>query len=175
MKLVSIAFLIATLAVTGCGKKDKDEGGGEGAAKTAGGGGGSDKAAAAGPVELAKLGLEADAPAGSKVGDGPLGDGAMVQGPDLVVAVEEASDMTPADVAAAKQDADMYSPAKWTEVPVDNGYLVTFENTGGMGTNYWVKSRLDIGGKAYTCDTTASSAVQQANAVAFCKSLRAAQ
>jgi hypothetical protein len=171
MKLVSFAFIISVFALTtGCGKSDSDKGG---SAKATGGGGSAK--AAAGPLKITKLGLEADAPGGSKVGDGPLGDGAMIQGPGIVVAIEEAGEMSSATLAEAKEDADMYSPKNMKEEKLDDGWLLTFENTGGMGTNYWVKSRRTIGGKAYTCDTTASDATQQKNAVAACKSLRAAK
>ncbi len=167
MKLGTFAVLVCALALTGCGKDDKS--GGEdkgGAAKPAG------KKAASGEVSLDKLGLKADAPGGSKVGDGPLGDGVMIQGPNLVVTIEEAGDMTPADLAAAKEDADMYSPLNWKEEKLADGWLVAFENKGGMGTNYWVKSRRTIGGKDYVCGTTASNPDQQKNAIAACKSLR---
>ena len=122
-------------------------------------------------LNLEKLGLTAEGPGGSKVGDAVVGSGVMVQGPGLVVGVEEASDSRPKTADAAKEDADMYSPQNMQSEDLEDGFVVTFENEGGMGKNYFVNVRREIGGKAYWCDTTASSPEQSANAVAFCKSL----
>jgi len=126
-----------------------------------------------GLLDLPKLGLKGKAPAGSKAGDNIVGEGHMVQGPGLVATVSPAGDSTPKDAAAAKEDADMYSPLNWKEEKLEDGYVVSFENKGGMGTNYWVTARREIGGKAYKCSTTASQPQQQKNALEFCKSLTA--
>lgn len=175
----SVVFAMGmVLAVApGCSKKE----GGDGAAKpadtakagdtAAGGEAAGGGAAAAGPVELTKLGLKMDAPAGSNVSDGVVG-GQMVQGPGLVVSVDEAKESSPATLEAQKEDASMYSPKNYQEETLPDGWAVTFENTGGAGTNYWVVVRREIGGKAYRCETTAASAEQQANALAACKSLK---
>jgi hypothetical protein len=132
------------------------------------------KAEPAGPavVSLDKVGLEGKAPAGANVSDG-IGGGVMVQAPGLVVTVSEAPDDALATADKAKEDADMYSPQNWKAEEVEGGYVATFENKGGMGTNFWVKSYRKIGDKAYLCDTTASDADQQKNAAEFCKSLTA--
>jgi hypothetical protein len=128
---------------------------------------------AAGPMTLEKVGgLKIDVPAGSTVGDAVGGKGAMIQGPDLVVSVEEASDTRPKTLEDAKKEADMYTPKNIKEETLPDGWVLTFENEGGMGKNYFVNVRRDIGGKAYWCETTASKPEQQANAVAACKSLK---
>lgn len=121
-------------------------------------------------VSLEQVGLKATAPSGASVKDG-IGGGAMVQAPGLVVSVDEAGDATPTTPDAAKEDADMYTPLNWKVEELEDGYIATFENKGGAGTNYWVKAYRKLGDKGYTCETTAIAPEQQANAVEFCKSL----
>jgi hypothetical protein len=135
------------------------------------GGGGEDAVAAGGSVTLEKLGLNAEAPAGSTVSDAIGGTGVMVQGPELVVTVQEASDSQPKTLDATKEDAEMYGPKNPKTEELPDGFIYMFENSGGAGTNYWVQARREIGGKTYWCETTAAQPEQQANAVAFCKSL----
>ncbi len=170
---------IVALAVlgVGCDSKDagktnaapekKDDKGGAAAEAEA-------KAEPAGPVDVAldKVGLVGQGPAGASVSEG-IGGGVMVQAPGLVVTVSEAADDALATPDKAKEDADMYGPQNWKSEDVDGGYVATFENSGAMGTNFWVKSYRKIGDKAYLCDTTASDADQQKNAADFCKSLKA--
>ena len=67
----------------------------------------------------------------------------------------------------------MYSPKNPKDEKLADGWAYTFENTGGMGTNYFVNVRRDIGGKSYWCETTASTPEQQTAALDFCKSLAA--
>jgi hypothetical protein len=130
-----------------------------------------EEAKADGPAEvtLAKAGLKGMAPAGSKVSEMMGND--MVQGPDLVATVEP-GEKKPATPDDAKKDADMYSPENLNVEELEDGYVMTFTNKGGMGTNYWVQSRREIDGTAYFCSTTASKEEQQKNAVEFCKSLK---
>ena len=79
--------------------------------------------------------------------------------------------MSAKTVAEAKEEADMFSPKNFKSEELADGWVVTYENEGGMGTNYFLKVRRDIGGAAYTCDTTASKAGQRDRALAICKSL----
>lgn len=170
-----LAIIMAVaLALAACGKSDKKEKPSEPEAKPTEVK--KDKPAepkpTEGPVTLDKFNLKMDAPAGTKVGTGVGGDGYLVQGPNLVVSVDVASDMRPDTPEKAQEEADMYTPQNLKVEKLDDGWLMTFENKGGMGTNYWVQSRLEIGGKAYWCETTATTPEQQANAVTSCKSLR---
>ncbi len=129
-------------------------------------------AAAAGTVDLTKIGLKADVPAGTSVGDAIMGEGVMVQGPSLMATVELASDSRPKTEEDAKKDADMYTPKNLKSEKLADGFAVTFDNTGDLGANFFVQVRRDIGGKTYWCETTASTLEQQTAAVAFCKSLK---
>ena len=128
-----------------------------------------DDAAASGDVKLPKTGLSGVGPAGSKVSDMMGSD--MVQGPGLTVTVAnvEGDAVT---LEKAKEDADMYGPEGMKEEKLDDGFILTFTNKGGMGTNYWVKAMRTFDGKQFDCSTTASSEEQQKAAVDFCKSLK---
>lgn len=132
-----------------------------------------DKAAAGGPLDLPKLGLKADAPAGATVGDViGGGTGHMIQAPGLVVSVEVASETRPKTGEDAQKEADMYSPKNAKVEKLADGWALTFDNEGGMGKNYFVNVRREIDGKSIWCETTAAEPAQQANALAFCKSLK---
>ena len=171
-----LKWIVAVLVLgVGCDSKDAGKKDAAPSDKTAKAGGDAEaKAEPTGPVDIAldKVGLVSKGPAGAEVSDG-IGGGVMVMGPGLVVTVAEATDDALATPEKAKEDADMYGPQNWKSENVDGGYVATFENTGGMGTNYWVKSYRKVGAKAYLCDTTANDADQQKNAVEFCKGLKA--
>jgi len=128
--------------------------------------------AAGNEVALTKLGLKAEAPAGTDVKDAIVGEGLMLQGPGLIISVEVSSDTRPKTIEDAKKDAEMYTPKNLKEEKLADGYALAFENEGGMGKNYWVMVRREIAGKAYWCETTASQAEQQENALKACKSLK---
>lgn len=129
----------------------------------------------AGPntLDIAKLGLKAEVPEGATAGDAVIGEGVMIQGPGIVVTIEEASDSHPKTAEDAEKDAEMYTPQNLKSEKLEDGWAVTFDNKGGMGANYFVQVRRDIGGKTYWCSTTASQPEQQTNALKACKSLKA--
>lgn len=172
--LIAVCFTVA-LTLPACDSKSDAK---SGDAKTADKkddkkAGGDAKAAAASKLELGKLPLTADAPAGTNVSDGIGGAGVMVMGENLVVNVDVANDMSPKTLEDAKKEAEMYTPKNIKEEKLADGYAMTFENEGGMGTNYHVNVRREIGGKAWSCTTMQSNGEQQATALAFCKSLAA--
>jgi hypothetical protein len=135
--------------------------------KKSGGGGGASV-----PLALAGIGVTAQVPEGTTADKAIIGSGVTIQGPDLVVGVEAASADRPKTLAAAKDKNSLYSPTSVNEETLPDGWALTFQNKGGMGTNYWVQVRREIGGTAIWCDTTASSPEQGANALAVCKSLK---
>jgi hypothetical protein len=140
-----------------------------GCSKGKDGGSGSSASSSLG---LPKLGLTADAPAGSEVGDSIGGDGLMITGPGVVVTIEAASDSRPKTAEADKEEASMYSPTNDKIEVLADGWIHTFQNKGDMGENFFVHVRREIDGKAIWCETTCSSPEQQANALAICKSLK---
>jgi|GEM_PF-2236294 len=178
------SLLGSSVAIAGCdggekkddkkeeGKKDEKKGDDKKGDAKAGDAKGDDKggdAAKGGDVDLPKTGLKGAAPAGSNVSDMMGSD--MVQGPGLVVTVAnvEGDAVT---IEKAKEDADMYGPENLKEEKLDDGFVISFTNKGGAGTNYWVEAYRTIGDKQFKCSTTASQEAQQTNAIAFCKSLK---
>ncbi len=149
--------------VFGSCKEDKKEG--------ESGGADEKKAPAASFVTLDKLGISAELPAGTNVNPGIGGDGVMIQGTDLVMSIDDGS-KKPEDADKAKEDADMYTPQDIKVEKLDDGYIMTFTNKGGMGTNYWLMGRRVIEGKAFWCSTTAPNETIVTNAIKVCKSLK---
>jgi hypothetical protein len=168
--------LLALLALGACGKdkESKESGEAPAAAKTDDGKPAAKKSAkpaAAGPMKIEALGLMIDVPAGSTMSE--MAGSQLIKGDGLVVGVKAAGQFTAETLAAELEEAkDMYTATNVTQEEVEGGWHVTFENKGGMGTNYWVKSHLTFDGKAYTCGTTSSTKEQQAAALAACKSLK---
>jgi len=160
MKRVVMVGLVSVAVAVGCGKSDS---GGEGPAA---------KGGAPTVVSLDTLGLKAEVPAGAKVEKAIMGDGQMIQGPDLVVTVEVASDSRSKTLEDEVKDSDMYSPKNAKSETLPDGWAYSFENKGSMGANHFVKVRREIGGKSIWCETTSPSAAGAANALAACKSLK---
>jgi hypothetical protein len=163
MSRISIT-LAATLAlstfVSACGSKKEGE-------KASGGGGGG----AAVAVKLPKLGLVLDAPGEVTVGDAIVGDGHMLQGEGIgAMSVEVAK--SPQTVDEAKEDAKMYTPKNLKADTLPDGWVLTFENKGAAGSNFWVDVRRTIDGKLVKCSTTGSDGGQAAAVLTACKSLR---
>jgi hypothetical protein len=122
-------------------------------------------------TKIDKLGLKADLPEMSQVGDGIAAGSVMVMGTAPVnIAVAKPDD--PKTVDAAKKEASMFKPTDFKDSKLNDGWSLTYENTGSMGTNYWLVVRRDIGGKTYRCDTSVSSDDQRAAALKICLSLR---
>ena len=151
--MIRISILVIALAgVSGCSKK------------------GDSKPAV---VKIDKLGVSLDVPGGVEVGDGIGEQSAMLQGSGIgAMQVEIAKAATP--LAEAKSDADMYSPKNLKTEALPDGWTLTFENKGGMGTNYWVDVRRTIDGKNFKCGTTGGDASQATAVLAACKTLRKA-
>jgi len=151
-------FLVLALGASGavaC-KKSGESGGGGGGSKVS--------------LAIPGLGLTAQVPEGSKVDKAAIGEGLTIEGPDLSVDIESPpNDIREKTLAEAKAKVGS-KPSKEETLP--DGWTIRYETNGLAGTVYWVASRRTINGKAIWCDTTASSAEQQANALAVCKSLK---
>lgn len=161
---------VAVALVSSCSKKEDKSGG-----AAASGGGGATAAATgdkAAEVKLPKLGLKLDIRGEVTVADG-IGDNAvMITGPGIG-AMQVSLMKEPVAAAVAGEDAKMYSPKNAsTEIIPPADWLMTFENAGGAGTNYWVDSQRTIGGKPYKCGTTGSDPAQAKEVKFACKSLR---
>jgi hypothetical protein len=134
---------------------------------------GAASSTAIGPKKLDKLGLQIDVPGEAIVGDGIGANSAMVNSTAIGgVTIEEADSSTPKTLKAAKSDAQMFKPSNVQGDQLPDGYWLTFQNTGSMGTNYWVKTVHKIGKKTYTCEGVPDTADKAAAALAACKTLR---
>ncbi len=159
MVRISFVFVAVAALAGGCSSK-KDSGGG--------GGGGDGKPTT---VKLDKVGLQIDVPGEASVEKAIGSEGNMVTGSGVgALTVEELK--KPQTMEEAKSDADMYSPKNYKADKLADGWAMSFENKGGMGTNYFVDVRRDIGGKTYKCSTTGSEASQAAAVLTACKTLR---
>jgi hypothetical protein len=160
MTRISILF-IAVALFAGCKKKEE---GGAAAGKAT-------EAKSAGPTKLPKLGLSIDAPGKVDVGDAIMGEGHMLTGAGVGAMTVEIT-AKPQTLEEAKSDAELYSPKNTKEEKLADGWVLTFENTGSMGKNFFVQVRRDIGGKTYNCSTTGGDANQAAAVLTACKTLR---
>lgn len=124
-----------------------------------------------GVVTLASLGLEA--PLEGEVQVNEMMGSLVVQAGELTVTVESGEGKPETGEAAQEAAAD-HSPADPKLETLPDGYVLTFTNTGSLGTNYWVEVRRELAGKPVWCTTTANAQAQADAALAFCKSLRPA-
>jgi len=127
----------------------------------------------AGPKKIDKLGLQIDVPGEAIVGDGLDAKSVMVNAVAMGgLTIGEAGSSTPKTLKGAKSDAQMFKPTNVQGEQSADGYWLTFQNTGSMGTNYWVKTVHTIGKKSYACEGAADTADKAAAALAACKTLR---
>ncbi len=122
-------------------------------------------------VEIKKLGLRGTA--AGETEDPIVGDGEtmLIAFGKFTVTVSPAKDIDPKTVDDAKAAAALFKPEKQKQEALKDGWVLTYENTGSAGANYFVNARRDIDGKGYLCDTIQTTPDQQKAAVDFCKSL----
>jgi hypothetical protein len=130
-------------------------------------------ASATNPTKLDKVGLQIDVPGEAIVGDGIGASSQMVNAVAIGgITVTEAGASTAKTLKAAKAEARMFNPKNVQGEQTSDGYWLTFENTGSMGTNYWVKTLRQIGNKKYVCEGSPDTAAKAVAALAACKTLR---
>ena len=134
---------------------------------------GTASAGATSTTKLPKVGLQIDVPGEAMVSDGIGPNSQMVNTVAIGgITISEASGSTPKTLKAAKADAQMFKPRNVQGDQTADGYWLTFENTGSMGTNYWVKTVHTFGKKSYVCEGSPDTADKEAAALAACKTLR---
>jgi hypothetical protein len=148
------ALVFAFVSIIGCSKKDGD--------------GGGDKPA--GPTKLPKLNLQIDVPGSVELSNAIGGEGHMLMGSGIG-AMSVTLEKEAKTLEEGKSDAEMYGPKNLKEEKLADGWALTFENTGGMGKNYFVEVRREIDGKSYSCSTTSPDERAQ-KVLAACKTLR---
>ncbi len=170
--VVVMAVALSSLGLVAC------QGGSSGAApgsSAAPGGntkGASDtKAGGAKVITIAKLGLKGSAPGETE--DPIIGEGEpiLIALSKFTVTVGEAKPTDPKTIKDAEGAAGLFNPKNIKSEKLADGWVLTYENSGSAGANYFVNTRREIGGKAYLCDTMQSTPEQQKAALEFCKSL----
>jgi hypothetical protein len=166
-KLASTMALVGLVAlVTACDSSASATP--AGSAATAGA-----NAKASGPlvINIPKLGLKGLAPGETE--QPILGDGEpiLLATAGFTVTLAAAKPTDPKTLKDGQKAAELFTPKNSKSETLPDGWVLTYENTGSAGTNYFVNSRREIGGKGYLCETAQNTLEQQAKAVAFCKSL----
>lgn len=127
---------------------------------------------AKGATKLPNVGLEADIPGSDVMVSDGLGEKSQMvntveMGGMVVEVITEAQTLE-----QVKSDFEMMSPVDLRTETLPDGFVVTFQNTGSMGTNHWAEVRRTIGGRSIKCSTMSDSADKATKVVAACKSLR---
>jgi hypothetical protein len=129
--------------------------------------------AAAGPTKLDKLGLQIDVPGETMVGDGIGPKSQMVNAVSVGgMTISAATPSTAKTLKAAKSEAQIFTPKNVQGEQTSDGYWLTFENKGSLGTNYWVKVLRHVGKQGYVCEGTPDTADKEAAVLAACRTLR---
>lgn len=172
--ILTLSILLTHLAA--CSGKSADaSGSASGSAAPAGDKGGAKTADKPSSIEvkIAKMGLKGTA-AGESVE--PLTTDAdpiyMMTFSKFSVQLRPASDITPKTPKDVEDESKMFDKNRnFKSEKLADGWMTTFEHTGGAGDFYNLTVRRDIGGKAYICTTGADNDEMRKKALDFCKSL----
>ncbi len=123
-------------------------------------------------LPLPQLDLRVDAPRDAEVREALVGEGLTIHAEELNVRVELSGPQTPATLAEARAEAQLFAPTELRETRLSDGWILTFESETAMGPSYWVQLRRDVGGRAIWCTSTSSSEARQLAALDLCSSLR---
>jgi len=182
---VAAVFCLAAISSTGCGApKDtaassSPSGASSAPAKDAAKKDGpasekpAEKKAEAKATKIEQIGLSAMLPEGATVMKGMDATSAMVSTDATAVTLSVAKDTDPKTVEQGKDGALLGDKGRGLKGDkTADGWIVTWENTGSMGDNYWLTMRREIGGKGYMCETTQSKEAQRKAAIEVCNSLK---
>lgn len=133
-------------------------------------GGAKEKKDAPKLTKIDKVGLSVELPADATVMDGIGDKSVMISTGSCTTNVSVAKDTDPKTSEDAKGAALATENLKIEKL--SDGWIVTSENTGSAGRNYWLTMRRDIGGKGYLCETMQSNTDQVKCAIAICKGLK---
>ncbi len=125
------------------------------------------------PTKVAQVGLTADLPEGAMINDGITENSAMISSEDGTVTLKVASKTDPETMQQGKDSALLGDNGKNLKgEKTSDGWVVTWENSGSMGENFWLTMRREIAGKAYLCSTMQSNDAQRKAAIDMCNSLK---
>lgn len=126
--------------------------------------------ASAKPTKINSVSLTVDLPPDASVSDGMSEKSSMISTGAATLTVSLAKPTDPKTSADGKAGALATENLKIEKLA--DGWIVTSENTGSAGRNYWLTMRREIGGKGYLCETMQSNEDQVKAAIAICKGLR---
>ncbi len=156
MVRIALTFAVVTSLLAACGSKEGGASGGK-----------------VGPTKLTKYPLVIDLPGAVEVEDSIAGEGHMLTGAGIgAMSIDALKE--PRTLDAAKSDSEMYTPRNLKAETLPDGFALSFENTGSMGTNYFVEVVRTIEGKAYACSTTQGDGKRAAAVLSACKTLKKA-
>lgn len=168
--------VLTTLAIacgSGGGDADAKKEGASSASPSGGAKAAGDAKPAMKPTKIEQVGLTAELPDGATVMKGMSEGSAMISTDATTMNVSLAKDTDPKTVDQGKSGAMLGDKGRGlTGEAIADGWIVTWENTGSMGDNYWLSMRREIGGKGYMCDTMQSNEAQRKAAIEICKSLK---
>ena len=95
----------------------------------------------------------------------------MLTGPGVSMTISPSNGLDGADLEGAKKNAADYEPTNIKGEELSDGYILTYQNRGKMGDNYWLVGRRTVDDKAYLCGVTSPQETHQRSGVAICKSL----
>ena len=123
--------------------------------------------------ELAGLpGLKARIPADTVVSKNAVGLGVMLKGAGISMTIGPELDVDAPSLDQAKQNAQSYAPQNLEGETLADGYILTYENQGSVGTTYWLVGRRKFSDAAFTCGVSSPKKAHQLSAIAICKSLK---
>jgi hypothetical protein len=173
MKAIVLCLACISLAATGCNSSSAAPAGSSSAKADEKKADNSVANSKSGPTKLPKLGLQIDAPGLVIVDDGVGTNGMMISGPEVGgINISEAGKDDPKTLKAAQSDSELFTPKNVKTETLPDGWVLTFENTGSAGVNYWVTVRREIGKKPIMCTGANDTAAKSAAVVAACKSLK---
>ena len=123
-------------------------------------------------ITLEKLdGLKIDVAEGTTPSE--MGGSVMIISMEESLDVKAASDLDPKSLEDAKKEAtDTYQAKELVEEKLDDGWALSFQNTGSMGDNFFTWVRRTIDGKDYFCQTSVAHKTLRDGALTACKSLK---
>jgi hypothetical protein len=124
-------------------------------------------------TKIDAIGLSAMLPASAQIMKGISEGSAMISSDATTMNVSKAKDTDPKTVEQGKDSALLGDKGRGLKGDkTADGWIVTWENTGSMGDNYFLSMRREIGGKGYMCETTVSNEGQRKAAIEICNSLK---
>ncbi|MFI5297536.1 MAG: hypothetical protein ACHREM_05505 [Polyangiales bacterium] len=120
--------------------------------------------------KLDKVGLSVDLPEDATVSDGLSDKSVMISTGAATLTVSVAKDTDPKTSEDAKGAALATENMKIEKL--SDGWIVTSENTGSAGRNFWLTMRREVAGKGYLCESMQSNDAQVKAAIAICKGLK---